>query len=145
FLRSIVRAHKLAKRAPDLRFTAPSDDPIVRADVVRLQQVIDNLIDNAVKYAGHAGPISVRLTSKSGAAWVSVADKGPGVPGDALESIFLPFVRLKATPGAGGSGLGLAVCKGIIEAHGGRIWAENIRRGGFRVSFTLPLAESAPS
>ncbi|HWO72856.1 MAG TPA: PAS domain S-box protein [Dehalococcoidia bacterium] len=111
FLRSIVRAHKLAKRAPDLRFTAPSDDPIVRADVVRLQQVIDNLIDNAVKYAGHAGPISVRLTSKSGAARVSVADKGPGVPGDALESMFLPFVRLKATPGAGGTGLGLAVAK----------------------------------
>jgi two-component system sensor histidine kinase KdpD len=76
---------------------------------------------------------------------VTVRDHGPGIPEHDRERIFEKFYRGRATAGqAGGAGLGLSICKGIIEAHGGRIWAENCPDGGAAFSFTLPKIESAP-
>jgi len=144
FLRAALRTHQFTKRGQDLRLSAPARDLIVRADAVRLQQVVDNLVDNAAKYAGDAGPIAIALARRGRFAEVSVTDSGQGVPQDALESIFQPFVRLKANPGITGTGLGLAVCRGIIEAFGGRIWAENVPAGGFRVIFRLPISDKRP-
>jgi signal transduction histidine kinase len=74
-----------------------------------------------------------------------VADSGPGVPGDALPHVFEPFYRVQTRgPRPRGMGLGLAVAKGLVEAHGGRIRAENRPAGGARFVFTLPLAEPVP-
>ena len=74
---------------------------------------------------------------------IEVTDSGPGIPEDSLGEIFLPFYRATSGPAARpqGSGLGLAVARGLVEAHGGRIWAENRREGGARFVFTLPLSD----
>ncbi|HEV8634381.1 MAG TPA: ATP-binding protein [Chloroflexota bacterium] len=107
----------------------------------RIAQVLWNLIANAVKYAP-TGPIQVGLRVADGGASIAVSDQGPGIPPEQLEAIFEPYVRL---PGAGsgggpkGHGLGLHIARGIVEAHGGRIWAESRAGGGVTFKVWLPL------
>jgi two-component system sensor histidine kinase KdpD len=107
-------------------------------DGVLIVQVLVNLLRNAVRYAGDAGPITVRYAAADdGSAFFSVDDSGPGLPEVDLRRVFEKFYRSRnAVPG--GCGLGLAICKGIVEAHGGTISASNLTRGGLSVRFTLP-------
>ena len=105
-----------------------------------------NLIENAIRYTPKESPIEIRVRAKKAELCVSVDDHGPGIPPSELNYIFESFYRGKqgsngceGTSPNEGSGLGLAVCKGFVEAHGGRIWAENQEGGGARVQFTLPL------
>jgi two-component system sensor histidine kinase KdpD len=115
------------------------DLPPISLDYIEIDEVLTNLIENATKYAppGSAIEISARRR-EGGEVLVEVADSGPGVPPDALNRIFDPFYRVAGSK-AHGTGLGLAVARGLVEAHGGRIWAENRPEGGARFSFTLPL------
>ena len=117
--------------------------PLVPADHVQLDQVFTNLLDNSFKYAPPGTAISVRAgVSEPGWVQARVQNQGPPVPADHLTHIFDKFYRLKAADRVTGSGLGLSICKGIIEAHGGRIWAENLPEGGpagLAFNFTLPL------
>ena len=107
-----------------------------------LSQVFRNLIDNARSFSPAGGKVEVRVGRHGNEAVVEVLDQGPGVPPDNLETVFQRFYtsRPKGTAFGGNSGLGLAIAKQIVEAHGGRIWAENRESGGARFTVALPVA-----
>lgn len=127
----------------------PEDLPPVELDYVQIDQVLTNLIENAVRYTPAESPIDVSVQREGSQIIMSVADRGPGIPPGDLERIFDKFYRVldgQHRPGyPTGSGLGLAVSKGLVEAHGGRIWAENREGGGAIFSVTLPIGEGVPA
>jgi two-component system, OmpR family, sensor histidine kinase KdpD len=131
-LRGVTARHKLV-------IDVPEDLPPIEFDYIEIDQVISNLIENAVKHTPPNTEIRLSAAVSGGEVQVEVTDTGPGVPADAMSHVFDPFYRRSA---AGGSGLGLAVAKGLVEAHGGRIWVENRPEGGARFVFTLPLADA---
>lgn len=119
----------------------PEDLPPVQLDYLQIDQVLTNLIENAVRYTPSDSPIEIGVNVEGDQMIISVADRGPGIPPSDLERIFDKFYRVlgRTAEGTSGSGLGLAVCKGLVEAHGGHIWAENREGGGAIFRFTLPL------
>jgi signal transduction histidine kinase len=118
--------------------------PPVYADRHRVMQVLSNLIGNSLKFTPPGGRITVRAETKDGEVLLSVADTGPGIPKRHLEDIFSPYWQAKRTERLG-AGLGLPIAKGIVEAHGGRIWAESEPGRGTCFYFTLPVAVGAES
>ena len=132
---------ELADRRVDTR--VPPDLPLVPIDDVLIEQVLVNLLDNAVKYTPGGSPIRIIATSTGEAITVEVADHGPGLPRGEEDKVFEKFYR--GMPGGRGAGLGLAICQGIIKAHGGNIWAQNLPEGGVAFLFTLPLAGKPPA
>lgn len=118
----------------------PDDLPPVELDYVEIDQALSNLIENATKYTPVGTEIRVAARVKDGEVQVEVSDQGPGISEDALPHLFEPFYRAAAeSPKPKGTGLGLAVTKGLVEAHGGQVYAENLPGGGARFAFTLPL------
>ena len=126
-----------------VRTHLPDDLLLVELDYLMIDQVLTNLLENAVRYTPPESPIDVSAYIEGEQAIVSVVDRGPGIPPDDLERVFDKFYRvLNGQHPAGypmGSGLGLAVSKGLVEAHGGRIWAELREGGGLIIFVTLPL------
>lgn len=117
--------------------------PFVRLDFVLIEQVLVNLLDNAFKYSEYSKvAVSVRLGE--GFIEVAVSDQGTGIPEEELERVFDKFYRLRASRQVSGTGLGLTICKSIIEAHGGIIKARNNPERGTTISFNLPLDEKQP-
>ena len=126
-----------------LDVTLAPDLPLVRMDDVLVEQVLTNLLDNALKYTPAGTPIRIVATASEGRITVEVADRGPGLrPGDE-ERVFEKFYRGAGTSQRG-AGLGLAICKAIVEAHGGRLWAHGLPEGGVAFFFTLPMTEAPP-
>jgi len=141
----LARARPLAAQH-QIRIEIESALPLVSADPLRVEQVITNLLDNAVKYSPPGEPIGVRVQSGE-MLTVSVTDHGVGIAPEDAAHLFERFYRAdsdvtRATPGVG---LGLYICKSLVEAHGGRIWVESAGTGqGSTFSFTLPaLVEHA--
>jgi two-component system sensor histidine kinase KdpD len=134
-LKSVTRGHHVRLDiAPGL--------PPMWFDPVEIGEVIYNLVENAAKYAPVGTDIGVIVRRDGSEASVSVEDGGPGIPPAAMPHLFNPFYRVMDTGSrAHGLGLGLAIVKGLVEAHGGRVWAENRPDGGARFTFTLPLTE----
>ena len=132
----------LARRAVTTR--VPPDLPLVPMDDVLIEQVLINLLDNALKYTPAESPIEVSAEDGGGVVLIEVADRGPGLPAGEERRIFEKFHRAETAPSQRGAGLGLAICRGIVHAHGGRIWAENRPGGGVSVRFTLPVKEAPP-
>jgi two-component system sensor histidine kinase KdpD len=122
----------------------PATLPLVPIDGALIEQVFFNLLDNAVKYTPEGCPIEITARASTGAVTVSFADRGPGLPADVLDRVFEKFYRAKPATARGGAGLGLTICRAIVSAHGGRIWAENRPGGGLVFHFTLPLSEGPP-
>jgi signal transduction histidine kinase len=118
--------------------------PEVAADPDRLRQVLVNLIENAVKYA-RRGRVQVRLSSHYGTVRFSVRDEGPGIPLSQQERIFEKFYRLdpNMTKGVGGTGLGLYICRELVDAMNGDIWVESAPGAGSTFSFELPVAKAS--
>jgi two-component system phosphate regulon sensor histidine kinase PhoR len=129
--RAAVKSMKLINQAPDLS---------VSADVVRLEQVLGNLVDNAIKYGRAKGTVTVGGSARDGGQIeVFVQDDGPGIPPEALERVFERFYRVDKARSReqGGTGLGLAIVKHIIQNHGGRVWATSEPGRGATFCFTL--------
>jgi len=117
----------------------PALEPVL-VDRDRVGQVLANLMDNAVKYWPQGGSIRVTVAAEPGGVRVDVEDRGPGIPPELAEQVFEPFFRARtpATRDIPGTGLGLAVSRGIVEAHGGRLWHEAPPEGGARFRLFLP-------
>ena len=117
---------------------APPDLPPVRADFVLLVQALVNVLDNALRYAPPDGPIDIVARAVDGAVEIAVEDRGPGIPAGDREQVFEKFYRVERGDRGGGAGLGLAICRGIVEAHGGTVRAEGGAHGGARIVLKLP-------
>ncbi len=138
-VRSVADRMRNSLRDHQLQIDVSDDLPLVPVDYVQIEQVLANLLSNSVKYSPQGSAIKV-VALPQDATWlmVQVCNQGPSVPADDLERIFDKFHRVTASDQVKGIGLGLSICKGIVEAHGGRIWAENTEEG-MTFSFTLPL------
>ena len=138
----------VAAQAKQLRIdnAVPSDLPLVNADPSRLQQVLVNLVGNGVKFSSPGGMVRVAGGRQRDHVWVSVEDRGVGIPKDELTRIWDPFYQVEAPMQRrhGGSGLGLAIVRRLVELHGGVVRAESEGENrGSRFTFTLPLAAEA--
>jgi len=131
-------------RGRDVRTNLPPDNLLlVDVDYLQIDQVLTNILENAVRYTPAESPIEVSARIEGEQVEISMADRGPGIPPADLTRVFDKFYRvLHEQHVAGypvGSGLGLAVCKGLVEAHGGRIWAEAREGGGLIIFVVLPI------
>ncbi len=117
----------------------PADLPFVPIDSVLIEQVLINLLENAIKYTPLRSPIDLSASQDGALVVIEVADRGPGLPPGDEQRIFEKFYRSRAPHNGSGVGLGLTICRGMVEAHGGRIWAENRSGGGAAFRFTLPI------
>jgi signal transduction histidine kinase len=127
-----------------LRLDAEAELPALMADRDRINQVFDNLLANAIKFSPTGGTITIRLRRQGAAVLASVADTGIGIPREQLHRVFERFYQVdgSATRRFGGAGVGLAIVKRIVEAHGGRIWVESELGKGSTFTFTLPIDQS---
>lgn len=121
-----------------LEYQVEDDLPPVYADHHRVMQVLSNLIGNSLKFTPPGGRIAVSANRQDGMVRFRIADTGPGIPSEHLSDIFSPYWQAKRTERLG-AGLGLPIAKGIVEAHGGKIWAESGQGEGTQFYFTLPI------
>ena len=135
---TLTRMHTLRVETPDQPIGGDWDRD-------RLEQVLHNLLSNAIKYSPDGGEIVVRVAVHQATVEVSVADSGPGIPAESLSSLFDRFRRTEdaVRSGVEGLGLGLYICKSLVEAHGGEITVESRQGHGSRFSFRLPIGPSA--
>ena len=131
-----------ARKGTRIELVATEPGRVLLLDADKVRQVIDNLLSNAIKFSPHNSVIAVRTESTAAHYAVLVRDQGPGVPADEHDKLFQDFGRtsVKPTGGEQSTGLGLAICKKIMESHAGNITAENQPAGGciFKISFPLP-------
>jgi two-component system sensor histidine kinase KdpD len=127
-----------------LAIEAPADLPLLRIDHVLVSQVLANVVENAVRHSPAEGLVHIRAHEVAGQRKVeiAVADDGPGIPPDERERVFEMFSQ---NGGGGRAGLGLAIAKAFVEAHGGRIWVDPARAPGTRLVFTVPVAAAVPA
>ena len=133
---------KAIEKGVDLRVNLSSRLLTVQGDEERLEQVVTNLVDNAIKFTPKGGKVLIKGCVKGEDLMVQVLDNGIGIPAEALTELFQRFYQVdnSATREAGGSGLGLYISKQIIEKHGGLIWVESVLGRGSNFNFTIPLS-----
>lgn len=139
--RNVALNQVLASRKDiEVRFHGPGEPLEMVADPVKLEQVLNNLIGNAVKFSPSGNAVDVHVTVGADAVTLSVEDRGPGVPADELDKLFRPFerTRVRSTAGEKGTGLGLAIVKRIVEGHRGSIRVESEAGRGSTFHVTLP-------
>jgi two-component system, OmpR family, sensor histidine kinase SaeS len=125
--------------ARGVALTAQVDDGAsARVAPEKIERVLFNLLTNALRHTPTDGAVAVHVKRRDADVLLEVEDTGDGLPADGAERMFERFWRGDRARSGGGAGLGLAIARGLVEAHGGRIWAENRPQGGARVSFTLP-------
>ena len=138
--------HRLAQRLGDRPVTTdvPDDLPMVAIDATLIEQVLMNLLDNAVEYTPSVSAIDIRARHAGGSIEIEVADHGPGLPPGTEDRVFQKFFRAAPPANRRGIGLGLAICRSIVEAHGGSISARNDPGGGAAFRFTIPITGAPP-
>lgn len=125
----------------DLVLEVPDTLPPVPMDLPLMAQALINLLDNALKYSPPDQPLTIKAKVVGAELHLTVADKGPGIPEEDTARIFDKFYRVQRSPDIAGTGLGLPISKGIVQAHGGRIWAANQADTGAAFTMVLPIAE----
>jgi PAS domain S-box-containing protein len=133
-----------ASQKQTLACDCPPGLPPVTADRDRLSQVLSNLVGNAIKFTPEGGRVTIRASAADGEAVVAVEDTGPGISAEDLPRIFDPYWQAGRKARLG-SGLGLTIAKGIVQAHGGRIWVESRTGEGSTFTFALPMAGPQPA
>jgi len=125
----------------NILFTRREDLPPLAVDAPKIEQVLNNLISNGIKFSHPGTTVEVVTSKREKEVVVSVRDEGQGIPADEIDKLFIPFENLsvKSTGGEQSTGLGLAIVKRIVEGHGGRIWVQSERGIGSNFSFSLPL------
>ncbi|HEY2978652.1 MAG TPA: ATP-binding protein, partial [Burkholderiaceae bacterium] len=121
-----------------VRVSLPEDLPLLHIDAALIERVLCNLLENAAKYAPPHSPIEIGAEAGDAHVTVTVDDHGPGLPPGREEAVFQMFERGRKESGQPGVGLGLAICRAIVQAHGGSIRGESRPRGGARICFDLP-------
>jgi two-component system sensor histidine kinase KdpD len=124
-----------------IELTMPPSAPDIPADAVQIDQVLTNLLENAVRHSPHPGVVHVGLSVIPRGVRIRVIDQGPGIAPDDREKVFEAFYRGDELPESSGTGLGLAIAKAIVIAHGGRLWVEGGVNGGAAFVCELPLEE----
>lgn len=140
---TLVRMEKQLNRRP-LTIDLPDNLPLVEIDEILFQLVIQNLIENAIKYTNTESPLEIKAKADSKELILELADRGPGIVAGEESEIFTKFFRSPSTKTSGGSGLGLAICRTIVMAHDGTITAQNRPDGGAVFSIKLPLTGNPP-
>lgn len=128
-----------------VRIEVPEHLPLSPCDGLLIEQVLVNLIENAIKYTPRESPITIAASGSAEAITVDVSDRGPGIPEAEQDRVFEKFHRLESRGLKGGVGLGLTICRGIVTAHGGRMSVMNREGGGATFRFTLPIDGPPPS
>ena len=144
FVRDVVHRHHTAVSDRRFHLSVPDTDKIVTGDRDRLEQVLGNLLENAVKYSPDGSDVTVTVEDKSETLITAVCDRGIGIPADELSQVFERFHRGRqvSSTNYGGLGLGLYITKQIIERHGGSIWVESKEGYGTTFYFSLPVSEA---
>jgi len=122
----------------------PPGTPMIYVDTVMIEQVLINLLENVLRYTPEKSPVEIMAEASNFAVKISVADQGPGIPAGLENQLFEKFYRVRNEAAQSGVGLGLAICRAIIEAHGGSIQAQNRPTGGAVFSFMIPLDHAPP-
>ena len=123
---------------------ADAEVPPVFADPHKLEEILINLIDNAVKYSANGSSVEVNIGAAAGEVRVAVRDHGDGIPPEEIPNLFQKFARISSpsTAEIPGTGLGLYIVKGFVQAHGGRVWVDSVLGEGSTFTFTLPVADT---
>lgn len=129
------------RRRVKITADTPENSPSVQADFPRIERVLVNLLHNAIKFSPPGGEILLQTNLQENSVIFSVQDQGPGIPPADLNRIFERFYKTDQARSSGGTGLGLAIAKHLVEAHGGRIWAESLINQGSTFYFSLPSAD----
>jgi signal transduction histidine kinase len=132
-----VRAFAPIAADADVAIDVDMEDVDATVDPVALHQVVLNLLDNAVKHGGRGVRVRVALREHAGMATLTIDDSGPGIPRAQRDHVFRPFAQL-AGRNVAGAGIGLAIVRDVVLAHGGRVWVEDAPHGGARVVITIP-------
>jgi signal transduction histidine kinase len=138
------RAAAMELGGPPVAVAAPAG-LVVQADRARLERVLENLLDNAIKYSPRATPVHVTADRHGNGVIITVRDQGVGIPQDELPHVFVPFYRASTSRNVPGIGIGLAGAKKIVEQHGGEITVESALDQGTTVVITLPESPPPPS
>jgi signal transduction histidine kinase len=124
-------------RSHDFSVEIPDHDIIVKIDEKRIRQVLINLLDNAYKFTPKNGKVTLRLYTRANSAIVEIKDTGLGIPEEKKRGLFTPYANL-GSGSNNGMGLGLSLCKMLIDLHGGKIWHSNLERGSI-FGFSIPI------
>jgi signal transduction histidine kinase len=141
----VVEHYRQAAPGHPIAVSLPPGAVPVRCDPLRIEQVVSNLVGNAIKYSPNGTPVEVAVTDDGGRATVTVTDQGVGVAPEDRPHLFEPFRRGSRARGIAGLGLGLAVARRIVEAHGGRIELDSVATAGSTFHLILPIASGPPA
>lgn len=136
-------APRLSEAGLQLELQQDGELPTIYVDGQRIMRVFGNLLDNAMKFTDAGGKVIVRAEPADGAVLFSIANSGPAVPEQDLARLFQPFWQASSDD-ARGAGLGLSICRSIIEAHGGTVWAEPMAGMRLKIAFLLPRGRPQP-
>jgi two-component system sensor histidine kinase KdpD len=123
----------------------PEGIPMILVDAVMIEQVLINLLENASRYTPPGSELEIVADIRESEVEIAVADHGPGIPKGLEERLFEKFYQTRHETAQSGVGLGLAICRAIVEVHGGSIFARNRAEGGAVFVITLPLDQTPPS
>jgi two-component system sensor histidine kinase KdpD len=138
---AVLNRRELGSEAQRVRVSLPDDLPLVALDGALMEQLLLNLLDNALKYSPPGSPVDIKAWAVGKSLTIAISDQGPGIPAGDEERIFEKLVRGSSVSSHPGAGLGLAICRGIATAHGGRIQAVTRPQGGAQFLLTLPLGD----